>query len=192
MFPCGCQRDACGNTVGRVEFNPSRVRTHFIHTIMRLEMENRQQCSNNSSNNSSSIMSSAGTGDAGSSSTIGAGYYGSNYSSGYASPAYNTSNNTEQSLYNTASSHQQHQNTTTHHYAMDSLDSSIYSSNTTTATPSYGEVMPSYSNVESSAGVSIYDDLGYGNSNNNSDGLPIEVRFFAKIRLIMLIRKFLL
>ncbi|XP_055917805.1 uncharacterized protein LOC129950052 [Eupeodes corollae] len=43
MFPCGCSRDACGNVIGRIEFNPSRVRTHFIHTIMRLDMENRQQ-----------------------------------------------------------------------------------------------------------------------------------------------------
>jgi hypothetical protein len=29
--------------VGRVEFNPARVRTHFIHTIMRLELETNQQ-----------------------------------------------------------------------------------------------------------------------------------------------------
>ncbi|XP_055851031.1 uncharacterized protein LOC129915496 [Episyrphus balteatus] len=43
MFPCGCSRDACGNVIGRIEFNPARVRTHFIHTIMRLDMENRQQ-----------------------------------------------------------------------------------------------------------------------------------------------------
>lgn len=43
MFPCGCSRDACGNVIGRIEFNPGRVRTHFIHTIMRLDMENRQQ-----------------------------------------------------------------------------------------------------------------------------------------------------
>lgn len=39
-FPCGCTRDACANPSGRVEFNPVRVRTHFIHTLMRLELEN--------------------------------------------------------------------------------------------------------------------------------------------------------
>lgn len=34
-FPCGCSRDNCGNSSGRIEFNPVRVRTHFIHTLMR-------------------------------------------------------------------------------------------------------------------------------------------------------------
>lgn len=29
--------------VGRIEFNPKRVRTHFIHTIMRLELEKKQK-----------------------------------------------------------------------------------------------------------------------------------------------------
>ncbi|CAD7085589.1 unnamed protein product [Hermetia illucens] len=42
-FPCGCTRDGCANVVGRVEFNPSRVRTHYIHTIMRLDLENKQK-----------------------------------------------------------------------------------------------------------------------------------------------------
>lgn len=42
-FPCGCTQDGCGNVVGRVEFNPKRVRTHFIHTIMRLELEKKQK-----------------------------------------------------------------------------------------------------------------------------------------------------
>lgn len=41
-FPCGCTRDGCANAVGRVEFNPARVRTHYIHTILRLELENKQ------------------------------------------------------------------------------------------------------------------------------------------------------
>lgn len=41
-FPCGCTRDGCANVIGRVEFNPIRVRTHFIHTIMRLELEKKQ------------------------------------------------------------------------------------------------------------------------------------------------------
>jgi len=42
-FPCGCTRDGCGNTNGRIEFNPVRVRTHFIHTLMRLDLEKKQQ-----------------------------------------------------------------------------------------------------------------------------------------------------
>ncbi|XP_032823321.1 uncharacterized protein LOC116949965 isoform X2 [Petromyzon marinus] len=41
-FPCGCTKDGCGNPGGRIEFNPVRVRTHFIHTIMRLELERKQ------------------------------------------------------------------------------------------------------------------------------------------------------
>lgn len=42
-FPCGCTRDGCGNLSGRIEFNPLRVRTHFIHTLMRIELEKKQQ-----------------------------------------------------------------------------------------------------------------------------------------------------
>nr|XP_019960167.1 PREDICTED: cysteine/serine-rich nuclear protein 3-like isoform X2 [Paralichthys olivaceus] len=38
-FPCGCNKDGCSNTTGRLEFNPVRVRTHFLHTIMKLELE---------------------------------------------------------------------------------------------------------------------------------------------------------
>lgn len=41
-FPCGCTVDGCGNSVGRVQFNPSRVRKHFIHTLMRLEIKKRE------------------------------------------------------------------------------------------------------------------------------------------------------
>lgn len=41
-FPCGCARDNCANASGRIEFNPVRVRTHFIHTLMRLELEKKQ------------------------------------------------------------------------------------------------------------------------------------------------------
>ncbi|CAL8319655.1 unnamed protein product [Merluccius merluccius] len=40
-FPCGCSRDGCGNMAGRVEFNPLRVRTHYLHTIMNLGLEKR-------------------------------------------------------------------------------------------------------------------------------------------------------
>lgn len=41
-FPCGCSRNGCVNAVGRVEFNASRVNTHFIHTILRLQLDNKQ------------------------------------------------------------------------------------------------------------------------------------------------------
>lgn len=44
-FPCGCTKDGCGNTEGRIEFNQARVQTHFIHTIMKLELEKQQQSS---------------------------------------------------------------------------------------------------------------------------------------------------
>jgi hypothetical protein len=50
-FPCGCNRDGCGNVNGRIEFNPSRVKTHFIHTVMRLELEKRQELSEEIANN---------------------------------------------------------------------------------------------------------------------------------------------
>lgn len=42
-FPCGCSKDGCGNANGRIEFNPIRVRTHFIHTLMRLQLEKREE-----------------------------------------------------------------------------------------------------------------------------------------------------
>lgn len=42
-FPCGCARESCGNVNGRIEFNPIRVRTHFIHTIMRLELDKKNE-----------------------------------------------------------------------------------------------------------------------------------------------------
>lgn len=42
-FPCGCTKDGCGNTQGRIEFNPRRVQTHYIHTTRRLELERRLQ-----------------------------------------------------------------------------------------------------------------------------------------------------
>ncbi|XP_029444247.1 cysteine/serine-rich nuclear protein 1 isoform X1 [Rhinatrema bivittatum] len=44
-FPCGCTKDGCGNTEGRIEFNQARVQTHHIHTIMKLELEEKQQSS---------------------------------------------------------------------------------------------------------------------------------------------------
>ena len=42
-FPCGCTKEGCGNTSGRVEFNPMRVRTHFLHTLMRLEFDEKKE-----------------------------------------------------------------------------------------------------------------------------------------------------
>lgn len=42
-FPCGCTRDGCSNTSGRIEFNPVRVRTHFIHTLMRVGLEKKNE-----------------------------------------------------------------------------------------------------------------------------------------------------
>ncbi|CDQ59981.1 unnamed protein product [Oncorhynchus mykiss] len=41
-FPCGCSREGCGNSAGRIEFNPLRVRTHYMHTIMKLDLEKRR------------------------------------------------------------------------------------------------------------------------------------------------------
>uniref|UniRef100_A0A4W5LU93 Cysteine and serine rich nuclear protein 2 n=1 Tax=Hucho hucho TaxID=62062 RepID=A0A4W5LU93_9TELE len=41
-FPCGCSRDGCRNSAGRIEFNPLRVRTHYLHTIMKLDLEKRR------------------------------------------------------------------------------------------------------------------------------------------------------
>ena len=45
-FPCGCTKEGCNNAAGRIEFNPIRVRTHFIHTLMRLELEKKDSGSN--------------------------------------------------------------------------------------------------------------------------------------------------
>ncbi|KAJ0009320.1 hypothetical protein NQD34_001022 [Periophthalmus magnuspinnatus] len=42
-FPCGCTKEGCSNTTGRLEFNPVRVRTHFLHTIMKLELEQSRE-----------------------------------------------------------------------------------------------------------------------------------------------------
>lgn len=38
-FPCGCTAEACLNKTGRLEFNPVKVRTHFVRTIMRTRLE---------------------------------------------------------------------------------------------------------------------------------------------------------
>ncbi|MEE6467382.1 hypothetical protein FKM82_007218 [Ascaphus truei] len=49
-FPCGCTKDGCGNREGRIEFNQSRVQTHYIHTIMKMELEKKQQQQNHERN----------------------------------------------------------------------------------------------------------------------------------------------
>ena len=62
-FPCGCSKDGCGNLRGRIEFNPIRVRTHYVHTVMRLKLEKQDddtspvpnQCRFNSQENETSI-----------------------------------------------------------------------------------------------------------------------------------------
>ncbi|VDM33191.1 unnamed protein product [Hydatigera taeniaeformis] len=42
-FPCVCLSPShCSNPEGRIEFNPARVRTHYLHTRMRLESEDRE------------------------------------------------------------------------------------------------------------------------------------------------------
>ncbi|KAM4727540.1 cysteine/serine-rich nuclear protein 2-like [Anableps anableps] len=43
-FPCGCTKDSCGNVQGRIEFDARRVQTHYIHTVMRLELQRRLKC----------------------------------------------------------------------------------------------------------------------------------------------------
>ncbi|XP_037542875.1 cysteine/serine-rich nuclear protein 3 [Nematolebias whitei] len=50
-FPCGCTKEGCSNSAGRVEFNPIRVRTHFLHTIMKLELEKSREQQQTSSTN---------------------------------------------------------------------------------------------------------------------------------------------
>uniref|UniRef100_A0A087YCB3 Cysteine and serine rich nuclear protein 1 n=1 Tax=Poecilia formosa TaxID=48698 RepID=A0A087YCB3_POEFO len=40
-FPCGCTKDSCGNVQGRIEFDARRVQSHYIHTLMRLELQRR-------------------------------------------------------------------------------------------------------------------------------------------------------
>lgn len=41
-FPCGCSPQGCGNLAGRIEFDPLRVRTHYLRTIMKLDLEKRR------------------------------------------------------------------------------------------------------------------------------------------------------
>lgn len=165
MFPCGCTREACGNTVGRVEFNPTRVRTHYIHTVMRLDLEQRQgsvqgvqgghlQHQQQQQQAQQTIgYSPVGTGSTASSYFL---QTQSNYSSGYASPAYTPESSV--SYYQQQVQQQQvtapglsvnaQQATQSQSYAgypqLDSLDSGLFASGSN-ATPSYGELYQSLS-----------------------------------------------
>ncbi|KAH8289906.1 hypothetical protein KR018_002773 [Drosophila ironensis] len=164
MFPCGCTREACGNTVGRVEFNPTRVRTHYIHTVMRLELEQRQgsvqgghlqQQQQQTSSHQAIGYSAVAAASTGTSS-----YFlqtQSNYSSGYASPAYTPESSVTyyqqqvaaqpqgQSPGNTAGAPAQAQGQSYTTYAqLDTLDSGLFASGSN-ATPSYGELYQSLS-----------------------------------------------
>eukprot|EP00099_Drosophila_melanogaster_P007268 NP_001259928.1 AXIN1 up-regulated 1, isoform C [Drosophila melanogaster] len=164
MFPCGCTREACGNTVGRVEFNPTRVRTHYIHTVMRLDLEQRQgsvqgvqggHLQPQQQQPSQQTIGYSPVGTAGSTSA----YFlqtQSNYSSGYASPAYTPESSVsyyqqqvQQPGVPTAGQlipqQQQAQSQSYAGYAqLDSLDSGLFASGSN-ATPSYGELYQSLS-----------------------------------------------
>ncbi|TRY53852.1 hypothetical protein DNTS_002803 [Danionella cerebrum] len=43
-FPCGCSKECCGNPAGRIEFNSSRVRSHYIQTLAKLKPEDWLLC----------------------------------------------------------------------------------------------------------------------------------------------------
>ncbi|XP_017022161.1 uncharacterized protein Axud1 isoform X1 [Drosophila kikkawai] len=164
MFPCGCTREACGNTVGRVEFNPTRVRTHYIHTVMRLDLEQRQgsvqgvqggHLQQQQQQSQQTIgYSPVGTGGSPSSYFL---QTQSNYSSGYASPAYTPESSVSYYQQQVQQQQQQvtapgQQATQSQSYAgypqLDSLDSGLFASGSN-ATPSYGE---------------LYQSLSYGSS----------------------------
>ncbi|XP_037958332.1 uncharacterized protein LOC119687876 [Teleopsis dalmanni] len=173
MFPCGCSRDACGNTIGRVEFNPSRVRTHFIHTIMRLEMEQRPQQSPN--NGLGYGLQSVGAHVLNSPPhQLATNFYlsnmhsQSNYSSGYASPAYNNNEHTA-NYYQSQQDHQQlpptHYNSVSStHFGLEGLDSNLFNG-TTSSTPAYGEIIPAYGNMSTAPSHTPYYTINYPNVN---------------------------
>ncbi|KAH8271915.1 hypothetical protein KR044_010596 [Drosophila immigrans] len=186
MFPCGCTREACGNTVGRVEFNPTRVRTHYIHTVMRLDMEQRQSQGPPvvASGSQSGLVygsSSSGVVSPAAASASSHCYFmqpQSNYSSGYASPAYTPE--TSVSYYQQQQPQQQtpplnvspvagsgsnavQQSSYAAGYPqLDSLDSGLFASGSN-ATPSYGELLtPTY-----------HQTIGFGSAQLNSySGYP--------------------
>ena len=48
-FPCSCSRIGCANPHGRVEFNATRVRAHFIRTLLQLGLEQNVAAADNDS-----------------------------------------------------------------------------------------------------------------------------------------------
>jgi cysteine/serine-rich nuclear protein len=42
-FPCGCSRNGCANPSGRIELSSVQVRERIIHTLIRLDLENKQK-----------------------------------------------------------------------------------------------------------------------------------------------------
>ncbi|XP_030557341.1 uncharacterized protein LOC115760228 [Drosophila novamexicana] len=177
MFPCGCTREACGNTVGRVEFNPTRVRTHYIHTVMRLDMEQRQSQGPPNANSGNGLVygsSASGSSSPGVAAVAAAAAAShcffmqpqSNYSSGYASPAYTPETSVsyyqqQQTPQSTAAPGSNSGTAQQSSYAasypqLDSLDSGLFASGSN-ATPSYGELLtPTY-----------HQTLSYGSSQLN-------------------------
>ncbi|XP_060732620.1 cysteine/serine-rich nuclear protein 3 isoform X1 [Tachysurus vachellii] len=61
-FPCGCTKEGCSNAAGRIEFNPIRVRTHFLHTIMKLELEKSREQQQSSAPGPASVPAPNGNG----------------------------------------------------------------------------------------------------------------------------------
>ncbi|XP_022228472.2 cysteine/serine-rich nuclear protein 1 [Drosophila obscura] len=185
MFPCGCSREACGNTVGRVEFNPTRVRTHYIHTVMRLDLEQRQgaqghiqqQPPQSSSLTYSSVGAGVPSGAVASPTAAASHCYfmqtQSNYSSGYASPAYTPESSVsyyqqqqQQSVVVVSppiptTVQQQTQSSYATAYAqLDGLDSGLFATGSN-ATPSYGELYQSlsYGSAQLTSYQSAYQPL---------------------------------
>ncbi|XP_062862266.1 cysteine/serine-rich nuclear protein 3 isoform X2 [Trichomycterus rosablanca] len=61
-FPCGCTKEGCSNAAGRIEFNPIRVRTHFLHTIMKLELEKSREQQQSSTPGTATVSTPNGNG----------------------------------------------------------------------------------------------------------------------------------
>uniref|UniRef100_A0A8C5H4V0 Cysteine/serine-rich nuclear protein 3-like n=1 Tax=Gouania willdenowi TaxID=441366 RepID=A0A8C5H4V0_GOUWI len=43
FFPCGCTKEGCSNSAGRVKFNHDQARTHFLDTIKKFELEKSRE-----------------------------------------------------------------------------------------------------------------------------------------------------
>ncbi|XP_032595207.1 LOW QUALITY PROTEIN: uncharacterized protein LOC6566605 [Drosophila grimshawi] len=191
MFPCGCSREACGNTVGRVEFNPTRVRTHYIHTVMRLDMEQRQsgtllggeqwQWQRQQQRRQHSAVAAAAAAAAASSHCFFMQPQ-SNYSSGYASPAYTPETSVsyyqqQQQTPQTSPGSTVNGNATqpqssyaTIYPQLDSLDSGLFTTGSN-ATPSYGELLtPTFHQTISYGSNQLNSYNGYQQTTPNTGG----------------------